>query len=127
MEEGTEATSESEYNYTKLNPAADNQPDGEDAPKTESNPNSVIAVQSGPPSENKGYAILSLIVGLIIAFIGVYVAYKDAGVVGGDAYNYIIGAGRGAAIAGVGIVFALIGLANAVFHVAKTIEHTSRK
>lgn len=123
--------SESEYNYTKLNLEAAEAPDGKDAPKTESiaaaEPNSVKIEQSSPPPENKGYAILFLVVGLIVACIGIYVAYKDAGVVGGDAYNYIIGAGRGAAIAGLGIVFAIVGLTNAVFYVAKTIEHSSRK
>lgn len=56
------------------------------------------------------FAVLFYILAAILAIAGVAAAYSDADVVGGDAFNFIIGAGRGAAWVGVAVVAAIIAL-----------------
>lgn len=56
------------------------------------------------------FAVLFYILAAILAIAGIATAYSDADVVGGDAFNFIIGAGRGAAWVGVAVVTAIIAL-----------------
>lgn len=79
-----------------------------------------------PSSLNRGWSILFLVLSVIIGIGGCIVSHSDAQVVGGDAYNYIIGAGRGTAIVGVAIVFAIIGLALAVFDLTNVILYYNK-
>jgi hypothetical protein len=63
-------------------------------------------------------AVCCLIVAVVFAFKGYNTLYDDsyaAKIVGGDAYNYIIYAGRGTALICMGIVFSVIGVTFAVF------------
>lgn len=59
-------------------------------------------------SERTAMAIIGSIVSAIFAVIGWWLSYQDSKVVGGDAFNYIIGAGRGTALVGVALVIALL-------------------
>ena len=56
------------------------------------------------------FAVLFYVLAVILAITGVVTAYSDADVVGGDAFNFIIGAGRGTAWVGVAIVAAIVAL-----------------
>ncbi|GGY87735.1 hypothetical protein GCM10011613_35930 [Cellvibrio zantedeschiae] len=60
------------------------------------------------------FAVLFYVIAVGLAFFGIYIGFKELGykdgIVGGDAYNYIIFAGRGSIIIGVAIVAAIIGL-----------------
>ncbi|HEX5708237.1 MAG TPA: hypothetical protein VFX96_13120 [Pyrinomonadaceae bacterium] len=65
-----------------------------------------------------GSSILFLAVACFCAYKGYTTLYDDsynAKVVGGDAYNFIIYAGRGTAMVCIGIISALIGVAFSVF------------
>lgn len=75
----------------------------------------------------KGWSIWFLIFAINFGIGGCNVAYSDANVVGGDAYNYVIGAGRGMAVVGVGIVCALISVVFAVYDLTNVIIHYNEK
>lgn len=70
----------------------------------------VQADQSSSVSAKTIFAVLFYTLAAILAVSGIATAYSDADVVGGDAFNFIIGAGRGAAWIGVAIVTAIIAL-----------------
>lgn len=71
---------------------------------------SIQADRANPVSAKTVFAVLFYILAAILAISGIATAYSDADVVGGDAFNFIIGAGRGAAWVGVAIVAAIIAL-----------------
>jgi hypothetical protein len=67
-----------------------------------------------PSKEYSGAAAFFLVVAFVVGIYGVWISYSDAKVVGGDAYNYIIGAARGVAVVGLAIIFGLIGVVYAI-------------
>jgi len=80
-------------------------------------------------SPNSIYRILSyvfFILALVIGVKGCAYAQTDARIVGGDAYNYIIGAGQGTAIVCVAIIFALVGVIFAIFDLAEKIKFNDK-
>jgi hypothetical protein len=67
------------------------------------------------------WLILSIgffVVAFLLGFRGFMVSFSKPLVVGGDAYNYIIGASRGTAQVCLAIIFALAGVACSVFSLA---------
>lgn len=80
-----------------------------------------------PPSgSNRGSSILFLILSQIVGLGGCIASRGNAEVVGGDAYNYIISAGRGTAIVGVAIIFAIISLILAVYDLTSIIIYYNK-
>jgi len=71
---------------------------------------SVQTDRANPVSAKTVFAVIFYVLAAILAIAGVATAYSDADVVGGDAFNFIIGAGRGAAWVGVAVVAAIIAL-----------------
>jgi hypothetical protein len=65
-----------------------------------------------------GFFVLAFLLG----FWGFMVSFSKPPIVGGDAYNYIIGANRGTAQVCLGIVFALAGVACSVFSLAHKVR-----
>lgn len=66
---------------------------------------------------SKSIAAIFFILAIVFTVFGVIVLYSEPSVVGGDAYNYIIGAGRGTGLICVGIVSALLSNACLLFAV----------
>ena len=79
-----------------------------------------------PRASTRNWSILFLVLAIVFGLAGWNAAYKDAQVVGGDAYNYIIGAGRGTAIVGIGIICALISVVFAVFDLTNRLVYYTR-
>ena len=75
-----------------------------------SNDTSVQADRAKSVSAKTIFAVIFYVLAAILAIVGVATAYSDADVVGGDAFNFIISAGRGAAWVGVAVVTAIIAL-----------------
>lgn len=93
-----------------------------------------MAVKTGllPAPEDKpsrkGWSIFFFIVAINFGIGGCNVAYADSKVVGGDACNYIISAGRGTAIVGLGILFALVSVVLAIYDLTNVIvNHNERR
>ena len=69
------------------------------------------------------FSIVFLVIAAALAIKGLYTLYDDsfsARIVGGDAYNFIIYAGRGTAQVCAGIVSAVIGATLAIFALIDT-------
>lgn len=60
-------------------------------------------------------AVIFLIVAALFIFNGLFILSSNSDVVGSDAFNYIISAGRGTGKICVGIFFALISVILAIF------------
>lgn len=65
-------------------------------------------------STNPFFAVVFYLAALVLAVYGLFIAFQDSSysnkVVGGDAYNYIIFAGRATVVVGAGIISAILGL-----------------
>lgn len=75
---------------------------------------------------NKGFSILFLILSIFTGLGGCIASRNEARIVGGDAYNYIIGAERGTAIVCVGILFAVISLILAIYDLTNVIIYQNK-
>ena len=78
---------------------------------------SVETANENKSNSNNQYivAIIFYVIAIIISIYGLYTAFKTptsmTKIVGGDAYNYIIYAGRGIVLVGFGILVSIFGLA----------------
>ncbi len=86
----------------------------------------IIKQPNNPNPSNRGWSALFLILSIIVGIGGCVSSRNDAEVVGGDAYNYIIGAGRGTAVVCVAIVFAIISLILAVYDLTNVIIYYNK-
>ena len=75
----------------------------------------------------RGWSTAFLILAVLFGIGGCNVAYTDPKLVGGDAYNYIIGAGRGTAVVGIGIICGLISVLLALWDLTNVIIHYNKK
>lgn len=74
-------------------------------------------VQPAPvrQSSKRIWSVIFLIVAALFIFSGLVTLSSDSRVVGGDAYNYIINAGRGTGKICAGVFFALVSVVIAIF------------
>jgi len=68
-------------------------------------------------SSKRTWSIIFFIVAALFVVNGLYTLSSDDRVVGGDAYNYIISAGRGIGKICAGLFFALVSVVLAIFDV----------
>lgn len=73
------------------------------------------------------WSVLFLILSVVTGVVGFFISRSDAGVVGGDAFNYIIGAGRGTALACMAIIFALVSVVLALYEIATLVTYHIQK
>lgn len=78
----------------------------------------LVAETQNRKLRKRPFANIFLVVAVLLCVYGLYKTYaygSDDKIVGGDAYNFIILAGRGTAWVCAGIVSALIGIAIAIY------------
>ncbi len=83
-------------------------------------------IQTQQPMGWKVISIIFFVISFIDGFVGYTESRNDPSVVGGDAYNYIIGAGRGTAIVCFAIILALAGVACAIFDLTAKISYYNK-
>lgn len=87
-------------------------------PENELNNQPVIVEPQNRKLRKRPFANIFLVVALLLCLFGLYKTFaygSDDKLVGGDAYNFIILAGRGTALICAGIVSALTGVAIAIY------------